>query len=268
MRQRGHKYQIDRESDGEYPICDPDIEISSSRHEIEVKKKRSSEPQKKTRKQAVQWVIQTMQRSRGRELPGTFNPMLIDHLFWDQSEPWETLVQEHINPVARASALDEFKHTVKDTKRHPITYNDYFSDTLQKRQQERSSNSISRSTQEATVSVTHKTFTGGSGYEQKNFSDPGLLQQALNRTTEKDMDKFPAEQALDAHDAYYKQAIERHLIAGPTEILSPTVAAPYSDKEVCFIAAGSSGVVQMREHLQSKKKMSEAGQEAFRNAVG
>ncbi|KAK3065134.1 hypothetical protein LTS18_009119 [Coniosporium uncinatum] len=169
MRQRGHKYQIDGESDGEHPICDPDIEISSSRHGIGVKKKRSSEPQKKTRKQAIQWVIRTMQRSRGRELPGTFIPMLIDHLFWDQSEPWETLVQEQINTVARAckrfvfdvlrhvavqeiesriqtltalpqlernhrAALDELKHTVEDTQRHPITYNHYFSDILQKRQ--------------------------------------------------------------------------------------------------------------------------------------
>jgi len=239
MRQRGHKYQIDRECDGEYPICDPDIEVSSSSPGIEVKKKRSSEPLKKTRKQAIQWVIQIMQRSRGRELPGTFNPMLINHLFWDQSEPWETLAREHINIVARAckrfvlnvlrhvtvpevesrlqtltvfpelernhkAALDELKLIVEDSKGHPITYNHYFSDTLQKRQQERSSNSISRLTHEATVSVMQKTYTGGSGYEQKNFIDPALLQQALNRATEKDMDRFSAEQALDAHDAYYK----------------------------------------------------------------
>jgi len=65
-----------------------------------------------------------------------------------------------------------------------------------------------------------------------------------------------------------KQAIERHLIASLAEILSPTVAVRYSDKEVCFLAGESSEVVQMREHLQSKKKMLEAGQEAFRNAVG
>jgi len=65
-----------------------------------------------------------------------------------------------------------------------------------------------------------------------------------------------------------KQAIKRHLIASLAEILSPTVAARYSDKEVCVIAAGSSEVVQMREHLQSKKKILETGQEDFCNAVG
>ena len=40
-----------------------------------------------THKQAIDWVKNTLERTRGYELPGTFQPMLISQLFWEQSEP-------------------------------------------------------------------------------------------------------------------------------------------------------------------------------------
>lgn len=42
-----------------------------------------------TRKEAVQWVKPIMQRSRGRELPGNYQPLVIGELFWQHSQPWE-----------------------------------------------------------------------------------------------------------------------------------------------------------------------------------
>ncbi len=57
-------------------------------------------PKLMTRDQAVEWVLGVLQRSRGRELPGTFNPMLIGQLFWEQSSHWEAMALAHIERVA------------------------------------------------------------------------------------------------------------------------------------------------------------------------
>lgn len=58
--------------------------------------------------------------------------------------------------------------------------------------------------EDSTVEVAQKTFQGGSGYVEKEYIDPPALKSALQRTIQHDMDKFAAEQALDAHDAFYK----------------------------------------------------------------
>ena len=49
--------------------------------------------------EAIAWVRQTLVSSRGRELPGTFSPMLIGELFKMQSKPWEKLAKDHIQDV-------------------------------------------------------------------------------------------------------------------------------------------------------------------------
>jgi hypothetical protein len=50
-------------------------------------------------KEAISWVRDTLVSSRGRELPGTFSPMLIGELFRVQSTPWEELSKNHIKDV-------------------------------------------------------------------------------------------------------------------------------------------------------------------------
>jgi hypothetical protein len=35
------------------------------------------------------------------ELAGTYNPLLIRSLFWEQSSPWETLAEPHVDAVAK-----------------------------------------------------------------------------------------------------------------------------------------------------------------------
>jgi hypothetical protein len=44
--------------------------------------------------------------------------------------------------------------------------------------------------------------------------------------------------------------------------------AQYSDQEIRFLAAEPAETMQIREHLESKKKMLEDGQDAFRVAMG
>lgn len=59
-------------------------------------------PQKLTETEAVEWVKDILLRSRGRELPDTYNPMVINTIFQEQSQQWEIEVRKHVEHVWRA----------------------------------------------------------------------------------------------------------------------------------------------------------------------
>jgi hypothetical protein len=61
-------------------------------------------PIKMTRDEAIDWVHRTLERSRGLELPGSFNPLIVSQLFWEQSTPWKDLALAHIDSVAAKCA--------------------------------------------------------------------------------------------------------------------------------------------------------------------
>ncbi|EFR02685.1 interferon-induced GTP-binding protein Mx1 [Nannizzia gypsea CBS 118893] len=285
MDQKGHKYHVkdDNEEDADKPtsVC-PTV---------------AGCPEELSRKEAVKRVVRILERSRGREIPGTFNPMITSHLFWEQSEGWRAIAQDHANKVAtkckdfllqvleqtappdlrarimnltvtpalkaaHEAALDEIERVEQDKKRHPITYNNHFTDTLQK------------------IQNRHSTFTGGAGYEDREYIRLDTFLSNLSNTTNKDMDKFSAEQALDTLDAYYKterkyfidvvakQVIERHLVAPLADVFAPRILARYSDKQIHFLAAETTDVIHRREHLDNRGKILKEGQEAFYMAMG
>lgn len=52
-----------------------------------------------TRTEYMDHIQYLMQRTRGRELPGTFNPMIVADLFHEQSTPWEAITRKHVEEV-------------------------------------------------------------------------------------------------------------------------------------------------------------------------
>jgi hypothetical protein len=56
-----------------------------------------------TRDEYLKHVEQLLRRTRGRELPGTFNPMVVADLFLEQSNPWEALAHDHIDQSWKAA---------------------------------------------------------------------------------------------------------------------------------------------------------------------
>lgn len=80
FRQTGHKYEIE--------LGDP-------------KSVPSKNPKILSKKDALIWVKKVLQRARGTELLGTFNPNMVAELFWEQSEAWEKLSEGHIEKVAK-----------------------------------------------------------------------------------------------------------------------------------------------------------------------
>ena len=188
-----------------------------------------------TRDEFIDRTQHLMKRTKGRELPGTFNPMIVSDLFLEQSTPWETIARNHVDRgwktvkgfLAHAAvyvadvatskalfqkifepALNQFLDTLyeKTTELltshqtgHPITYNHYFTESLQRLRNERNQNEYSKII---------KQFFGVSSLETSHYCgrnhDLHQLVSALMQRTEPDMNRFACSEALYCMEAYYK----------------------------------------------------------------
>ncbi|KAI9774215.1 MAG: hypothetical protein M1839_001761 [Geoglossum umbratile] len=213
-----------------------------------------------TRDEFIDQIQDLMQMTRGRELPGTFNPMIVADLFLEQSIPWETITQSHIDKVWKAikeffslavahvadaatskalfqkifePALDQLLETLnaKTTelltphqKSHPITYNHYFTETYQKVRNERKRNEYSKII---------KDFFGVSSLEPSIYiqqaKDLRQLLDALVQRTEPDMNRFACSEALDCMEAYYKVALKRFIDDIAIEAIESKLISPLGD---------------------------------------
>ncbi|KUI66438.1 Interferon-induced GTP-binding protein MxE [Cytospora mali] len=221
FRQRGHKYQIS--------FTDTvDTET----------KQRTSKPTPKviSKTDALSWVGEMLQRSRGTELLGTFNPNLIAELFWEQSEAWDLLSRDYIETVRKLcedfistlldsnvpkniksriwasmvlpalrrhlkAASEELDKLLQDRKDFPINYNHYYTDTVHKKRQNRIQDQIMKKAPKGVLRT-----VGGDGtvvradaelYVRKAVSDWGQSVTA-------DMEEFSCEESLDCLLAIYK----------------------------------------------------------------
>ena len=188
-----------------------------------------------TRKTYIDDIAKLMARTRGRELPGTFNPMIVKDLFSEQCQPWTDIVNNHVQSVWNVTnrflglavagtadevtgkailreildpAMDEILTQLKSKtdelliwhrQGHPVTYNHYFTETLQSVRNQRRRNEFTRALKghfglDSSESVVD---------EASNVNVEDLV-DALVLETEPDMDRFAASEALDFTDAYYK----------------------------------------------------------------
>jgi hypothetical protein len=72
-----------------------------------------------TRKEAASWVKTFLFNSRGCELPGIYNPLIIGDLFKEQSKPWEALAQSHLDKtwkICRKFLQVLFQHIIPKTE--------------------------------------------------------------------------------------------------------------------------------------------------------
>ena len=188
------------------------------------------------RSEYMEAVSELMRRTRGRELPGTFNPMIVGDLFFAQSQPWanlvhnymdqiiaaaratvelilahsadasttESLLREIINP-ALEGCVEKLRQKVEEVLRphqrgHPITYNHYFTDTIQKARTDHAKKQESK--------ILYSFFgrkTRFAAYSPPSEDvDIEKLLEALNPETEGSMDRFACSEATYCMEAYYK----------------------------------------------------------------
>jgi GTPase SAR1 family protein len=159
MRINGSKYML--------PMEEPnDVENGTGKRDISDSEISVVGPRQFSDEEAIAWVKRILVRTRGRELPGTFNPLVISELFWEQSEKWMTMATLHTEKVAELcetfvellldeiapadvtsrlqgyrieqelkgrleAAQAELSKIIADLKLHPISYNRFYVMTLQ-----------------------------------------------------------------------------------------------------------------------------------------
>lgn len=93
-------------------------------------------------------------------------------------------------------ALDSL---LADRKRHPITYNHYYTETLQKIRQERQAKELEKKIQ-AFLRTDRDTISLLNSPSQSIHE----LAESLSTQSERDMDSFACSELLDSMQAYYK----------------------------------------------------------------
>jgi GTPase SAR1 family protein len=193
-------------------------------------------PRRISRSDFIEDVRELMRRSRGCELVGTFNPLIVGDLFYRQSRPWKRLVERYCESILQAARLCLeliLIHTTDETTRdgllreiiepamdritkelgmkvseimrphqkgHPITYNHYFTETIQKARQEHEKKNMIRP---LNAFFKLKPQTTSSYIQPQSFNTADLL-DALTQRTEEDPDRFACSETVDCMEAYYK----------------------------------------------------------------
>ncbi|KAN0086625.1 P-loop containing nucleoside triphosphate hydrolase protein [Elaphomyces granulatus] len=230
-----------------------------------------------------EWIREVYRDSRGVELPGTVNPAVLEHIFRQQSIPWQDLSErylsrakdavksylDHIFPSiigdedissklvafiqpkmteSTAKADEELKDVLQDERGGVLqTVNRYMSENIAAIREER-------------VMARLKAATQLDKYNQPiTFA---LVSRVVHLSNEDHT-------VYDIHDilkAYYKvagkrfmdnvvmQVVERHILGdrGPLKLFTPDLVADLSDEDLEFIAGESYSTSATRAELKSK----------------
>ncbi|KAF4981260.1 hypothetical protein FZEAL_2886 [Fusarium zealandicum] len=247
-----------------------------------------------TKDEYIDKIVKLMRRSRGRELPGMFNPMIVADLFKEQALPWGGIARAHVKTVwvaARDFLRRTIEHVADSTtvgtvlkhilmpkldeifnglsqrinvllsqhqEGHPITYNHYFTDTLQKIRRERNKVELGKKILEAENILLSS--------NDRMFRDIDLepLLEELADPLEPDMSRFAAREALDFLEAYYKVALKRFvddvavevieagLVSELEKILDPVTVSLMSSDELAKVAGETEASRATRKELETE----------------
>jgi hypothetical protein len=179
-------------------------------------------------------VLKVYSRTRGRELPGNYNHVLLAELFHFQSKRWRQLATDHIELVYNElksfismlsehitheerisleisrqvnehlathmnEAEKELRTLLDDEQQQPITYNHYFTDNVQKARQKASRDLINTIVKETADDDFHGAMhISNNGWDVKN------LVSSLQKRVIVDMDAQACSEVRAGLDAYYK----------------------------------------------------------------
>lgn len=188
------------------------------------------------RSRFVEEVRQRMRRSRGCELPGTFNPLIVGDLFFIQSKPWAIITAECIKDllsdlrkaiipllketVDEKSAEGILRHIINPTidimeqslrkntadllspqqRGHPITYNHYFIECVSKSREEH----LFKSIKKKLTQFFKREVNDFGTFNQRLDSNLNRLATSLAAQTEADLEQFASSEAIDCMMAYYE----------------------------------------------------------------
>lgn len=233
VRNTGHKYYIDR---------------SSTLYSVDVGKASpvpTGSPIKLSRSKAMEWANEALTRTRGTELLGNFNPLVIGELFWEQSSKWRTLAIDHVDSVAavcslfleallrdkcpkdvhsrlwssqiqdalkarKDASIQELDHIWEDLQHCPINYNHYYTTTVKKQQMERTKDDLSKA---ITAATTHTAMPGCTSTHTSASVNVDHAVREYSRNIDPSMDRLSCEEALDCLLAIYKVSHHFYMVS-------------------------------------------------------
>ncbi|TAQ91221.1 hypothetical protein B7494_g444 [Chlorociboria aeruginascens] len=278
IRKIGHKYNFT----GTFPMDDEDYdqEKDNSRNRVSDTTTHNlvhNLPKSLSESQSLDWVMKVLSKTRGKELPGNFNPLLIGELFWEQSEKWEEIALDHTEDLANlcteyvAEVLKsiappdvcghlqtllirqvmkkrfegsqvELQKIVGDKRRLPMTYNHYYTLTIDKIKRKRDMDSLKSCLKSATVP------TGQYDAQGK-----------WTATTKVSLKTFV--------DNIAAQVVERHIVDGLEDVFSPKIVVSLDEADLLGLAGEAISTTVCRRRLEEKKIMIEKGRTAFRSVL-
>ncbi|KAI1770234.1 P-loop containing nucleoside triphosphate hydrolase protein [Hypoxylon cercidicola] len=255
-----------------------------------------SQPKEVLRSEYLKEVKDLMRTTRGCELPGTYNPLIIGDLFREQCTPWRRCLEAFSNKIFAAvkftvdaalshildkdtkaklwgelinNALDKLNYQLRDKVNeilrphedgHPITYNHYLTENVQKIRSTRFRDNLINGLREGGVV--------DDVYDNVNIEN---CLEAVIRHTEADMETLSCSDAVDWMEAYYKVAlkeavddfsklaVEACLISKLPELFTPEIVYDLSDDAVYRITAESPEKAEERRFLAEKMEILSSG---------
>ena len=263
LRLRGYKYHIARFSRGEEsgdsndprnPFRNNDGDAGNLTSTEPLPEPTPGTPIKLTNAQALNWVGQALIRTRGRELSGEFNPLLVGELFWEQSSNWHNLAVDHVDEVSQVcsqflqalledkcpkdirsrlwssqiqdslksryeSAIQELDRIVEDARSYPINYNHYYTDIVEKMRKAREQESLKESIEGATVQTPIMDCNSQTHYATSIDVDKAM--KSHSQRIDPDMHKVSCQKALDCLFAIYKVSTHLPIALSLTDFSPP-----------------------------------------------
>jgi GTPase SAR1 family protein len=263
FRKNAHKYHVDLDKDGLAPY-DPNS-ARDFKHRFNPE---SIAPIRMTRDKALKWVGAAQAQTRGRELPGNYNPLLVGELFWEQASKWETLAKEHIETVSRKcsqflktllhdkcpkdiesrlwdsqihdvlkqrskAAGDELAKIMGEIKGYPINYNHYYTDSIKGRRQNRQKTAFKQTVKNAS-SFKKILDDEGCVVDYSTSIDVDQVVDELASNNDPSMESFSCEEALDCLFAIYKvpYILVLSFSSSPSSLLTTSVHLPGNTKSL------------------------------------
>ncbi|KFY92768.1 hypothetical protein V500_04035 [Pseudogymnoascus sp. VKM F-4518 (FW-2643)] len=241
MRDKGHLRKLCSDSE-------PDVGSES-----DVDSEEEGEMLRVAKHEVETWVKRVYLKTRGRELPGNYNHVLLSEFYHEQSSRWTMIANDHLTSVLATTAnfvdmvlnwiIEEEDVKSRDEKRQPITYNHYYTDNIQNARHDAMKGNI----QKAMQSVEHD--QNGKLHACKTAMDSLKLIVSLQNKVIVNMDDQACSEALAGLNAYYKvtmktfvdnvcrQVIERHIVFDLPDLFSPMIVMELSDQNLVRIAA-------------------------------
>ncbi|KAJ1333083.1 vacuolar protein sorting-associated protein 1 [Microdochium nivale] len=189
--------------------------------------------------QFIARIMTKMSHARGRELPGSFDPIIVAELFREQAIPWKQLAHAHIKrswkscklflkqvvehaadantsttiyqkivgPAMNGILVDLTRLTNEVLKQHqelhPITYNPDFVEALQKMR------IASRRAGIASAAMSYFSTSSLTNVNRGTVDLEDLVEKLASSTIEADVNRFAASEVLNMMQAYYQIAMKR-----------------------------------------------------------